>query len=142
MNKDEKSSNAGKWALGALAAGVVGYLAGILTAPKSGKETREDIKVAASKAGREAEKRLKELYNELSELVDEGSVKAHELKARAKLELEDAIAKAKVSRDKIKELLSAVRAGDAEDPDLQAAIQDAEKLKKHLKQYLKRSDEA
>ena len=36
-----------KFALGALFAAAIGYIAGILTAPKSGKETREDLKNAA-----------------------------------------------------------------------------------------------
>lgn len=40
----------GKFAVGALVAAAAGFVAGILTAPKSGKETREDLKYAALKA--------------------------------------------------------------------------------------------
>ena len=58
------AKNTGKWAAGAVVAGVAGYVAGILTAPKSGKETREDIKHAATKAKTEAEKKLKELHSD------------------------------------------------------------------------------
>jgi gas vesicle protein len=40
----------GKFAIGALLGAAAGFVAGILTAPKSGKETREDIKDTAVKA--------------------------------------------------------------------------------------------
>jgi len=39
-----------KVALGALIAASVGYVAGVLTAPKSGKETRQDIKNTGRKS--------------------------------------------------------------------------------------------
>ena len=48
-----------------------GYLAGILTAPKSGKETREDIKDTAVKTYSEAEKQLKKLHTELNDVLAE-----------------------------------------------------------------------
>lgn len=37
----------GKFALGALFGAVAGVIAGVLTAPKSGKETRADLKAKA-----------------------------------------------------------------------------------------------
>ena len=39
----------GKFAIGAIVGAVVGVVAGILTAPKSGKETRADIKKKSDK---------------------------------------------------------------------------------------------
>lgn len=47
MTKD-KGSAAGKFALGVLIGAAAGAIVGILTAPKSGKETREDIRRKAS----------------------------------------------------------------------------------------------
>lgn len=41
-------STRSKFALGAVVGGVAGIIAGILTAPKSGKETRTNIKEKAS----------------------------------------------------------------------------------------------
>ncbi len=54
MNKNTK-----KLAIGTLIAGAAGFLAGILTAPKSGKETRADIKEVAVATTKEAEAKLK-----------------------------------------------------------------------------------
>jgi gas vesicle protein len=39
--------NKGRFALGALVGAVAGVIAGLLTAPKSGKETRADLKTKA-----------------------------------------------------------------------------------------------
>lgn len=55
----------GKIAVSAIIAATAGYVAGILTAPKSGKETRKDIQDKALKAKREAEARLKALYSDI-----------------------------------------------------------------------------
>jgi gas vesicle protein len=132
------SKNGRKWAMGALIAGAAGYVAGILTAPKSGKETREDIKQATSKATREGEKQLKALYQELSDLALDMRDRASEYSGKGKKEYEELSGKLGKARDKIKEMISAVREGDVEDPELQAAIDDVESLKAHVKKYLKK----
>lgn len=58
-------SQKGKFALGALIGMAAGVVAGVLTAPKSGKETRADIKKKAD------------------DLKDEAGVKAEAVKRRA-----------------------------------------------------------
>jgi gas vesicle protein len=128
-----------KIAIGAAIAGVTGYVAGILTAPKSGKETRQDIKDTAVKARNEAEKRLKALHGDLSKLIDEGKKQAANLKDKAKQELDSALEVANISKQKAKEMLSAVREGQADDKDLQKAIDDANTAIKHLSSYLKKN---
>ena len=55
----------GKFALGALVGAAAGVVAGVLTAPKSGKETRADIK---RKAG--------EIKEDATEVVDKAKTKA------------------------------------------------------------------
>lgn len=130
--------NTGKFAIGALVAGAVGYVAGILTAPKSGKETRKDIHDAAVKAKTEAEKKLKELHSELSKLIDKGAKEVQTLKEKAKKELDGALKKAGESRQKAREVLSAVRDGQADDRDLQKAIEDVRESIDHLNAYLKK----
>ena len=49
----------GKFALGALVGAVAGVIAGVLTAPKSGKETRADIKAKAEELKDGAEKKIR-----------------------------------------------------------------------------------
>jgi gas vesicle protein len=128
-----------KFALGAAIAAAAGYVAGILTAPKSGKETREDIKQGAKTAVATAEKELKVLHTELSKLLDEARGRTEDAKGAAKENLEKAMAAAKVAKEKARELLSAVHEGDADDKDLKKAIDDATKAVDHLKVYLKKA---
>lgn len=127
-----------KFAIGAVIAAAAGYVAGILTAPKSGKETREDIKNTAVKTYKAAEKELKELHTELNKLLGEASRKASELKGSAQKNLDKAVTGAKVAKEKARELLSAVHEGDADDRDLAAAVKEAKKAADHLKSYLKK----
>ncbi|MDB5166732.1 MAG: YtxH protein [Candidatus Saccharibacteria bacterium] len=136
MADKHNSSNASKFAIGAAIAAGVGYLAGILTAPKSGKETREDLKHTANQAMTEADKQLKKLHTEIAELADNAKEASAKLSGKAKAELDAVIATANESRQRIREMLSSVHDGDADDKDLQKAIKDAKKAVDHLKKYL------
>lgn len=127
-----------KFALGAIIAGAAGYVAGVLTAPKSGKETRQDIKETASRVMAEAEKQLKNLHTELASLLKEAEVNASKLKGEAREQLEKAMVVAATVKEKSRVLLSAAHEGTAEDKDLQKAIKDANKAVEHLKTYLKK----
>ena len=127
-----------KFAIGAVVAAAAGYIAGILTAPKSGKETRQDIKETAVRTYTAAEKELKSLHTELSKLMDEAGKKAGDLKGSAQKNLDKAVAGAKVAKEKARELLSAVHEGDAEDKDLDNAVKEAKKAVEHLRNYLKK----
>jgi gas vesicle protein len=114
-----------------------GYVAGILTAPKSGKETRAEIKNSSAKTLRETEKHLKELYKDLGKVMEQAAVKAKSLKGHAKEKLSELIKDAKTAQKKVKELLSAIRSGDADDPELKTAVKQASEAKKHLTNYIK-----
>lgn len=115
-----------------------GYVAGILTAPKSGKETRQDIKNSANKAINEAEKRLKRLHTELADLLGQAKAKLKTSSGKAREQLEAAIQSAQVAKEKAREILSAVHEGDPADKDLQKAINEANKAVEHLKVYLRK----
>src|SRR5687767_3218278 len=128
-----------RWALGALIAAAAGYIAGLLTAPKSGKETREDIKEGVEHGMAEAEKRLKQLHTQMADTIGLAKEKAETLKGAAKNDLQGAIDKTTVVKEKARELLSALHEGGAEDKDLQKAINDANKAIEHLKTYLKKN---
>ncbi len=128
-----------KFAIGTLLAAAIGYIAGILTAPKSGKETREDIKDAAVAGIREAEKRLKQLHTQMHQLIIDAQAIADTLKGKSQQELLEAIKLAKLAKEKAREILSAVHEGDADDKELKKAIADATKAVDHLKKYLKKS---
>lgn len=131
MNKASK-----RFAIGTLVAAVAGFTAGILTAPKSGKETRQDIKKAAVDSTIEAEKALKRLHTELTQLIDLATEKGTELKGRSKEQLDAMIEKSNVAKAKAREILSAIHEGDAEDKDLKRVVKDTNSAVKHLKSYL------
>lgn len=129
----KRSSNV---ALGAVFMAGVGYIAGLLTAPKSGKATREDIHRNAAKAKSEGEQKLKALQTELTDLVDQGKAKAKDVGDAAKTEYVDLLGKAQHAKQKAREMLSAVHEGDAEDKDLKKAINEVTTAIDHLKKYL------
>lgn len=135
MAKDEHTGR--KFALGAIVAGVAGYLTGILTAPKSGKETREDIVDKAEDIKEGAEDQLQNAHDELGRLIKETKGKTVALKSKAREEYNDAVVKAKDAQNKASSVLKAVKSGDADDPELSKAIKQAKQAQKNLMRYLK-----
>jgi len=125
-------------AIGTGIAALAGYVAGILTAPKSGKETRSDIKETANKSITDAEKELKKLHSELASLLEESKTKSSELGDKASKELNSLVDKAKDSKEKARNILSAIHEGDAQDKDLRNAIAEANLAIDHIKTYLKK----
>jgi gas vesicle protein len=137
-NSKGKLSATKKLIIGSGIAAGAGYLAGILTAPKSGKETRGDIKDAAEKGRRDAEKELKKLLTELGDLVDEAKKKGAVAGKKGKEEMKIALEKAQDTKEKVREVLSAFHEGDAEDDDLRRAVKNANTSIQSLKKYLKK----
>ena len=132
------SKSVKKIAIGAAFAGAAGYLAGVLTAPKSGKETRTDIADATQRGISEAEKDLKKLHTELGNLLTEAKDRGTDLGGKTQKELGELLNKAKDTKEKAREMLSAIHEGSAEDKDLRKAISDANKAVDHIKDYLKK----
>jgi gas vesicle protein len=127
-------------ALGTLLAAGLGYAAGILTAPKSGKETRKDIQKAAIKAKVETEHKLKDLNSELNGLISKGEVRLIRLKTAAKKELASAIERAQTAKEKSRSLLTALHEGDSVDSDLDKAVKEAKAATDHLKNFLSKHE--
>jgi gas vesicle protein len=127
-----------KLAVGAVVAGLAGYLTGLLTAPKSGKETRKDIADKAVQFKQEAEKTLKTLHSELDELLVQAKKVGIGLKDKAAAEFADVVSKAQFAKEKAREMLSALHEGDTDDKDLKKAVSEVKKATEHLKTYLKK----
>ncbi len=131
MNKETK--NLGIALIAGLAAG---YALGVLTAPKSGKETREDIKVASQKAYRAAEAQLKNAYEDLSELIAKASEQGKKLGVKGREELDDLLAAAHEAQGRVKQLITSVRRGEASDVELEDAVAAAEVAKDELRTFI------
>jgi gas vesicle protein len=124
-----------KFALGALFAGVVGFLVGILSAPKSGKETREDLKESTRIAISQAEKDLKSIHTDLQGLIISATSSIKTSSKQVKKDFQKAIERAKKSQTKVKAVLSSVHEGTSDDPELSAALDEAKAAKTHLKRF-------
>jgi gas vesicle protein len=122
-----------KWALGAVLAAATGYVAGILTAPKSGKETRKDIKENVVKARAEAEKALKAVHSELEDALKAAKSTASKSGKKAKEEVEAYTEKLGTIKEKIRDILSRLRDGGVEDNELEKALDDAKKALRNAK---------
>lgn len=122
----------------AIAAGV-GYVAGVLTAPKSGKETRKDLRNKTIETKEELAKRLDEVSNDLSEVITKGKTRVKSLEAGAKAELEKAVNVAVLTKDKAKDMVAAVKRGEAEDKDLKKAVKDVNSAIDNLKKYIQKN---
>jgi gas vesicle protein len=133
-----QSSPVKKIAIGASIAAVAGYITGVLTAPKSGKQTREDLRESAGKGLSEAERDLKKLHTELADLIGDVKDRGEELGSKTTTELNDIVEKGRAAKQKARELLSALHEGDAEDKELKKAVTEANKAIDHLRKYLKK----
>ncbi len=122
------SKSSSKWALGTLAAAATGFLAGILTAPKSGKETRQDAVKKAHEISGEAEEKLKLLYRELGEQADSLKSTVKKVKGKAGDKVDDLHKEVEGARERARKAISALRAGDEDEID--KVIADLERLKK------------
>ena len=135
--QNDKVDVAKKVALGAAITAILGYIAGILTAPKSGKETRNDIKEKAVETYSAAEKELKKLHTELSDIIDEVSDRISSFTNRK--DVSQALDKGRDAKQKAREVLSMLHeGGETDDKDLKKAINDATKAIEHLRDYLKK----
>jgi gas vesicle protein len=126
-----------KVALGSALAGLAGYLAGILTAPKSGEEARDDLKQKGEDVKNDTEYQLSELNNELRQLIKDAKVKTMALSSTARSDFNEAVVKAKDAQNKASQVLKAAKDGEAEDPDLNKAVKQARLAVKNLGKFFK-----
>jgi gas vesicle protein len=134
-----KSSNAfRKIAVGAAVAGAAGYIAGVLSAPKEGKKTRKELKKTAELSVTEVEKQLKQLHSELGDMVGQAKDGSGDISDKMQKKFGGAVANAHSAKDKLREILSSVHEGQANDKDLQKALQDARRTLEHLKHFIKK----
>ena len=72
------------WFKGTIFGAIGGAIAGLLFAPKSGKETREEIKQGAVKAKDDAAKRFEGVKEEVTDKAEEAKVVAEKYAGKTK----------------------------------------------------------
>lgn len=133
-----KQNHSGRnFAIGALIAGAAGYVTGILTAPKSGKQTRDDMVEKAEDMKLGAQEQMENAQAEVNELLQTAKKKTLALSGKAREEFNEAVVKAKDAQNKGTAVLKAVRSGEAADPELNKAIKQLKQAQKNLAKYLK-----
>jgi gas vesicle protein len=128
--------NARKFAITTAIAATAGYVVGVLTAPKSGKETRDDIKLTVDNGVSEVEKQLTHAHDELKKVMDQVTAAPGKLNSKAKAEFDEVVGKASDAKNKSQEVLKAVRNGSSNEKELQVALNQAKAALKNLRKYL------
>jgi len=116
----------------AIGAGI-GYLAGLLTAKQSGKETREDIANTTKKVKDTTEAKIDELHKELIEVIEQVESKVGSSKEAFK----GGLATAKKTQAKASDIIKAVKSGKANDKDLADSVKNTKAAIESLRNYLK-----
>ncbi len=122
-----------KFAIGAVVAGIAGYVTGLLTAPKSGKETRKDIHDTAVKATAEAKKRLKQANDELHKMIEKAKRETAHLRGTVKEQADKSLAAIIATKNKIQNV---IKEGSSSDKELKKALKEANDAMNHLKKYI------
>ena len=91
----------GKFGLGLLFGAAVGAVAGILTAPKSGKETRKELKEKAEEIGKVVKEKTSEAAENTEKVIDEVKEKTSEFVEDAKVKTEAAVEEVKIEAGKL-----------------------------------------
>jgi gas vesicle protein len=137
MRHRKKKSSNNKLAVGAVIGGVAGYLAGILTAPKAGRQTRKDLSNKAGEMKDEASEHLQHAADDLAQTLKAAKDKSINLSAKARQEYDEAVIKARDAQNKASEVLKAFKAGESNDPELNKAVKQVKLAQKNLSKYLK-----
>jgi gas vesicle protein len=131
-----KNSEKKGLAIGAVVGAVVGVVAGLLFAPKSGKETRQDIKNTTKKTAEAIKKEASKIEAELKETLSSLEPKLKSLKGKTLDVAKEKVTEAKNTYDNLVDVVKAFKAGKASDKDLDKAIQQARDAKESLKAFL------
>jgi gas vesicle protein len=98
MNNEERVRSMKKVSFlkGTIIGAVAGALAGVLLAPKSGKETQDDIKRKVKGTYEDIQRRLEQMSSEVAGRVDNLKEAAKDLKGEAREESQELISRAEV----------------------------------------------
>jgi gas vesicle protein len=114
----------------------IGYAAGLLTAPKSGKETRDDISDASQKAYNQMQKKLRSLNSELSDAIEQAKSQMGSLKKRSRDDLAGLIDSAQKAQAKVTKLIRSMHRGTASGEDVEEAIASAKEARDELEKFI------
>ena len=115
----------------------LGYLAGLLSAKQSGKQTRKNMSNASKEIQAKTEATVNNLYQELTEIIKKAEIKIDNSKLSIRNNLYRSAMRAKKAKVQANEILTAIKNGKASDKDLQKSVESTKSAIKELKNYLK-----
>lgn len=133
MSKDK--NNKGVAAAAAVGA-VAGVVTGILFAPKSGKETRKDIKDAAVKARDKLVSESKKVQIELAKVIDKAEATMKDTSGKVSEKYTEVVASARAALDSL--VAKTKTAKDGDDPDFKEAMAKAKEAQAALAKFIKK----
>lgn len=131
-----KNDNGKGIAIGAAIGAVAGVITGILFAPKSGKETREDIKNAAEKAGTKLQDEATKLQDEAKSLIAKVENRAKEASGKTADSAKEHAELIKEKATRMATVVKAVKAGEASDKDLNEAVKQFKAARASVQTFL------
>ena len=114
-------------AIGVAIGAVIGVVTGVLFAPKSGKETREDIKNTTLRAAHK-------VHDESENLLEQAKDFSGKVEEKAKKSVDDV----RRTAESLKTAAVSFKEGKAEDKDLDKAVKKAIEAQASLKKFLKK----
>lgn len=128
---------------GTIFGALVGMVAGVLLAPKSGKETREDLKRKAQSTYQDVNDQLRKLSDEVSGRVDTLKAAAKDLQGEAKEESQELIRRAEVLKQDLRVSASnlaksGAQAKDAAMKDVKVLLAEGSDVMKELERVTRR----
>lgn len=137
MSKNNNNSSQ-KFSLGVIIGVILGAVAGLLTAPQSGKETRGDIKKKAKEARGTAERKLKVAYKELNKISGDLKVKSKDLTGKAKDEADGLGKQAEQLKQRVKLAITVMKQGeDGDEAKLDDILDEVKKFAKTVQSRAK-----
>ncbi len=122
--------------IGVLLGAVVGVITGILFAPKSGKETRDAIKSTTTDTAHKLHDEAEKLQSDAKEWIAKADAKAKASKGKTEESAKQHATELKKQAKNVAQVVSSVKAGKADDKDLQSAIKQLKGARTSLKSFL------
>lgn len=117
---------------------IAGFVAGVLLAPKSGKETRQDIADRAKRVAEKAQANLHAVQEELGDKLHQAEEQAKKLGKKISAEAKQSLEMAKKTQKQTLSVLQAIKQGQSKDEDLDIAIKNAQAALDSLKKYFQK----
>jgi gas vesicle protein len=142
MAKHHKQSK-GKFIIGAIVGAAVGMVGALLAAPKSGKETRQDIKDKAQEVSHDALRQLRKLEGQLNKSISDARRLAGKLDDDARKEAEKLVDRAEKTKDRALKQMGAIKTDTKKQldsglmDDIKAILSELDELRQRFSDHRK-----